>query len=273
MLRSLPLLLLLALGTMAGAQTAWPEPETGPAPLPFPGRERWAPDEDDNPAHTPLAEFRAKMKQLREERDLLQSDRKKTERLLEGDAGGEGELLKLRYRLSGLLTRMADKSALPPPPPLPKISGLGETSVRPAAAEADAPPKKDEKKKDDRKKDESKTRDALRLGHVPDPFALGTALFRAGNYRDALVAFRMIPLSTLKPGERAPIQYLMASCLSKEGKYDEATPLFREVANTPGDERLAACAQWQIATLRWHKEMRTQLQQVRERRKALEKAP
>lgn len=106
-----------------------------------------------------------------------------------------------------------------------------------------------------------------------DPLALAHALFRSGNYERALQAFEMIDLRGTKADQRAPIEYLMASCLHRMGKTKEANARYLQIANTKGDELVAACAQYQIAALRWHTEVQDQLTEIKQRRLALEKQP
>ena len=106
-----------------------------------------------------------------------------------------------------------------------------------------------------------------------DPLALAHALFRGGNYERALQAFEMMDLKGTRADQRAPVEYLMASCLHRLGKTKEATALYLQVANTKGDEQVAACAQYQIAALRWHKEVQDRLTEIKQRRLAIEKQP
>lgn len=100
-----------------------------------------------------------------------------------------------------------------------------------------------------------------------DPLALGNSLFRAGDYDGAASAYRLIDLKQLKPEERPAIQYLMACCLRKLGKIDEATALYREVANAKADQIVSECAQWQLGAIRWRKDLEAGLEQVRQKRK------
>lgn len=109
------------------------------------------------------------------------------------------------------------------------------------------------------------------VAKMVDPLAVAHALFRAGSSEAALQAFRLINLKGMRAEQRAPIQYLMASCLRKLGKLDDALALYREVANSKGDESVAACAQWQIANLRWQRETLDKLAEIKQRRLALEK--
>jgi hypothetical protein len=105
---------------------------------------------------------------------------------------------------------------------------------------------------------------------VLDPLALAHALFRAKNFEGALKAYQMIPTEGMKAEERAPLQYLMATCLRKLGHVEKASGLFRDVANSKGDEAMATCAQWQLSVLRWHKDVDDQLKDIRRRRQDLE---
>lgn len=97
------------------------------------------------------------------------------------------------------------------------------------------------------------------------------ALFRSGQFEDALASFRLIDLKGQKAEVRTPVEYLMAMCLVHLGKNEEALPLFREVANARGDARLAGHAQWYLEMLRWHRDVQERLQQFRQRREVLEK--
>lgn len=104
-----------------------------------------------------------------------------------------------------------------------------------------------------------------------DAIALGQTLFQNGDYESALKVFRQIDLTGVKGEERVPVQYLIGTCFRKLGKLDEATRVYREVANSRGDPFLAECAQWQLSSLRWQKEVEGQLQALRQKRQGLEK--
>ncbi len=102
-----------------------------------------------------------------------------------------------------------------------------------------------------------------------DPLALAQSLFRAGDYAAALNAYRKLDKDDQKPEDRAPIQYMMACCLRKLGKVDEASALYREVANTPGNDFLGENAQWYLRTMKERREMEAQLDELRQRRQAM----
>ncbi len=102
-----------------------------------------------------------------------------------------------------------------------------------------------------------------------DPLALAQSLFRAKDYAAALNAYHKLDKDDQKPEERAPIQYMMACCLRKLGKLDEASALYREVANTPGNDFLGENAQWYLRTMKERREIEAQLDELRQRRQAM----
>jgi tetratricopeptide (TPR) repeat protein len=103
-----------------------------------------------------------------------------------------------------------------------------------------------------------------------DPMALAQSLFRTGDYEASLASFRLLNLNKLGRPDRAAVQYLMASCLRKLGRTDQAAALYREVIKSHDDDSLAEFAQWQLSAMQWRRELQTQLDQVRQRRQALE---
>lgn len=107
-------------------------------------------------------------------------------------------------------------------------------------------------------------------GQVADPLALARVLIRHGDYAAALAHLQAISLAKLTNDDRLMVQYLTATCLRKQGETKDASLLYREVANCKGDELLADCAHWQLNSIRWREELNAQLEQLRERRQALE---
>jgi tetratricopeptide (TPR) repeat protein len=208
-------------------------------------------------------EWNAAVKTLKEEREAL-SEHLQPAAAKESELKANDENAKLRQRLIELLTRLKAQKEQPKPTPPPE-------PVRPPIE----PPKPPEPPKPTPKTETAKT-DALPLDATVrpiDPLVLGHALFKAKNYEASLRAYRLIELQGMKSEERAPIQYLMAACLKKLGKTEEAAGIFREVANSKGDEYLALCAQWQLSTIRWQRETIEALKDVRRRTKALETPP
>jgi len=143
--------------------------------------------------------------------------------------------------------------------------------------EVDLTPKKPEPPDPKTKGDAGEPKNsAVRDAGLPngiDPLHLGNVLFRMEKFEDALESFRSIDLKAKKSEERAPIQFLMASCLLHLGKNEAAVELLREVANARGDERTAGYAQWQLEMNRWQREINDHLQNLRRRRLAAEKRP
>jgi hypothetical protein len=70
-----------------------------------------------------------------------------------------------------------------------------------------------------------------------------------------------------------PVLYLMACCLVQLGKADDAILLLRDAANSRGDEQVAGHAQWQLEMVRWQRDTRERLHDIRQRVKATEKRP
>ncbi|MBI3407989.1 MAG: hypothetical protein HY040_06490 [Planctomycetes bacterium] len=216
----------------------------------------------DGPATT-VAGLREQMKKLREEREALIKDRNGALRCLEDPFTPEAQdASKLRLRLGGLLTQLQARKDQPPAK-TEQIAPKKDTETIPE-------PKLESKKQMDNPKTEAPP---AVYSKTLDPLALAHSLYRAGNFQGALQAYQMMSTEGMKPDERAPLQYMMATCLRKLGKSDDAAALQREVANIRGDDQLAECAQWQLNTMRWRREVVDQLRGIRERLKTLEKAP
>jgi hypothetical protein len=73
----------------------------------------------------------------------------------------------------------------------------------------------------------------------------------------------MVELHTLSREDRLLVQYLQASCLRHLGRMDEATRLYREIANSQSNAFAVECAQWQLSSLRWQQDTMRRLEQLR----------
>ena len=241
----------------------------GPASGDFPPRPRPLPVLEDDGVRFSSPEFERLLNQLKSDRMALDSDwrsfskQRTASRPPNKDEQQELQLL-LKQTLQRLQLQQERKKPVQVPTPpveLPKkIPDLlkyepalkGEPPVEPksdvAASESGLP------------------------GRI-DPLFLGNALFRAEKYEDALTSFRLIDLKAKKAEERAPIQFLMASCMLHLGKHEEAAEFLRDAANSRGDERFAGYAQWQLEMQRWQREIHNQLEDLRRRRLNLEKRP
>jgi tetratricopeptide (TPR) repeat protein len=277
----------LALALVVLAQCAWaddppaapkaPHAPTAPSvDLLPPPRVLDVPLADDDPLGvTPLMQLRGALQKLKDERGRLNSDHLQAVQSVQDNQTSDGqELAALRLKLGGLLTQFGALQRDPPrpsavlhpepkkvdtiPSPVTPAAPLPEVKPAPAAVEPTPPETK---------------RVLPDFSKAVDPLALAQALYRAGNYEAALQAYRLLPQEGLRAEQRAPLQYMIAACLRKLGKNDDAALLFREVANVRGDEELAQCAQWQLTLMRWQRETQEQLRQARERRLALEKQP
>jgi hypothetical protein len=210
-----------------------------------------------------LVEAKANFLKLKAERESLQAERLTFEHRPAEDASMAEENVKLRLRLSEVLTRLGTKMNQPPAPvtrPQP------ESAAKPPPRQSEKSPASEPAPPSNIKEGPAEPGPARLL----DPLALAQVLFKAGNYEASLKAYRLIDLRGMKAEVRLPIQYLIATCLKRNGKTEAAAGIYREIANARGDENLAACAQWQLSTMRRQQEMLTQLDSIRQRRKALE---
>ena len=227
-------------------------------PLPMP---RIVDVNDDDYGQFSAAEFDRLLQKMKEEREALRSDWqslvKKNTRPVPQDSD-----LELQRHFQQILQLLQKRTQAPPPapakdqPPPPDPPKTTPEPQTPAAKEektavVDMPP--------------------VKLLSAHNFSAQANALFRSGQFEDALATFRLIDLKGQKAEVRAPVQYLMALCLLHLGKNDEALPLLREVANSRGDDKLADYAQWQLEMLRWQTDIQNRLQDIRLRREALEK--
>jgi len=207
------------------------------------------------------------------------------------------DIIKMRLRLAALLTRMGterkDTNTGRPSPPKPATehAAAANTATQPPAVanpEMNKLPRRPAPSFDNNPKP-SNTRPPLPeipptakdaskpsladLEKPLDPMGLAQALFQTGDYESALATYRLLELNSLGKVDRPAAQYMMATCLRKLGKLDEAAVLYREVVNAKEDEALADCAQWQLSAFRWRHDLEGQLEQLRQRRQAMEIKP
>jgi hypothetical protein len=208
----------------------------------------------------------------------------------EGTPADEAETMKMRVRLTQLLTKLGAQAkrryAAPeqaaPTPAVPERNpgkGVGEKEQNPgkpagmatsAAGEPTLPPGQGPKW--DMPKPQGKPLLASTDKPV-DPAGLAEALFRTGDFEGALASYRLIDLEHFPKADRTANQYMMACCLRRLGRIDEAAVLYREVVNAKDDPVLADCARWQLEALSWRRDLEAQLRQVQQRRQAMEIKP
>ncbi len=102
-----------------------------------------------------------------------------------------------------------------------------------------------------------------------DPLSLAQSLFLAGDHSAALNAYRKLEQEEQKAEERIAIQYMIACCLRKLGKLDEATLLYREVANSARQRHFGGECTVVSARMKDRRELETQLDEMRQRRQSL----
>ena len=112
---------------------------------------------------------------------------------------------------------------------------------------------------------------------VIDPLAMALNYYQVGDFEEALSAFKQVPnLEMQEAKDRVPVMYMIATCLRKLGKIEEARAQYVKVANSRGDPIVTFVAQSaneQVKNLDWQHELRNQLAQLQQRRKALEINP
>jgi tetratricopeptide (TPR) repeat protein len=101
-----------------------------------------------------------------------------------------------------------------------------------------------------------------------DQTSEGKAYFRGGDYEKALAAFQAIRREQLEPQDRTYVEYLIATCLRKLKKPDEARKWYSKVAESK-DRVLVKYAQWQLLSL----QRQDELQRRDDALKQLESAP
>ncbi|MBI1833101.1 MAG: CDC27 family protein [Planctomycetes bacterium] len=258
MAKTLPTLFALASGVILlfAVQTTSAGGKFPPPPRPLPQLE---------PECAPLSmpEFDRVLKKLKDERasmgaewkDLAKGSKKPVVSVSESD-----DVL-LELLLKRTLQRLQEREKPSAPPTVDPIIDKGPETA----------PNESKKKDDPWKANGSDDPSGDSAATVADPLAVAHALLRAEKYQAALASFREIDLKEKKAEDRVPIQILMASCLLRLGKHDEAIDLLREAANSRADERTAGYARWQLETQLWNKDVTSKLNEVRQRRLALEK--
>jgi tetratricopeptide (TPR) repeat protein len=96
-----------------------------------------------------------------------------------------------------------------------------------------------------------------------DQFALGKVLFRAGEFAKAEQAFRKVAVTD---DNRLMVKYLIATCLRKRSRWQEAMESYREVAASDTDPVLRDLAKFQLDGIRWNQETENQIEQLRKQR-------
>jgi TolA-binding protein len=285
---------------MPSGNSTFPPPLVAPPSL---GREEAAPmprEQTPPPPRLPLLNLlqpapTAEVNTLHQETERLHMECEamlhdemelQTEKDLKGSKGED--TAQLRKRITDLVTRAAAQQAngrrqpaapehqatntAPPQPAGPKRSP--DQSAPPKSADGDhAPPHPFVPVKPTtptpptvKQPDNS----AHLLTDAPvDPQSLAMALFLTGEYESALNAYRKLEQEEQKIEDRIAIQYMIACCLRKMGKLEEAAALYREVANSGGNEILVENSQWYLKAMKERSELETQLGELKQRRQTV----
>jgi hypothetical protein len=276
------LLAVLVAGSMIAAQETLPTPRRL-EPIPAPRGGDGDGDGDGGPdAKAGLPDL---IKQHRAEREALESTFDSVKREFGSNAGltfDDTEAVTLRLRIHEALAKISKKR--------PPGSSKNPTQVKKAPSllhPGVAPPEQVDSRPDDPVPIATAPKD-VGPHALPDGSANGTepaaaknidtqsvaySLVRAGKYDAALTVYQSIDIKETSLDDRSAIQYLAATCMRNVGKFEEATTLYREVANAKSDPYVATCAQWQLASMRWEQSMKDRLEEIRRRRAAMGAPP
>lgn len=224
---------LLMCCTLAGLAAAQPN-----VPRPVPMREELPPPKTSVPAiersKPNLDPLRNNVQQLKSARDALTVERNAAAAVRE-DSSSVAEIAILHKELERLLKERRAVRSVPKGP---------EEPPRPPVSKADLP---------------------------VDVLARARALFQAGDVEEALKAYLQIDLAELPEEERAPIQYMIATCCRRLGQLDEAVKWYTIVAKTAGDKELAGCAQWQLKGIEWAQSFESDIKKMQQQLQGMEK--
>lgn len=157
-----------------------------------------------------------------------------------------------RRELLELLTKLATKNVSVKPTPEPPKPQQVTPALGPRIGAAKAETKL-----------EKTAAHPLITDKIVDPFALGRALFRSDDYSGAEQAFRKVKVTD---DNRVMLQYLIATCLRKQSRWDQAAKAYRIVSENKDDPALRDLALWQLENIRWYQQTESQLEQLRELR-------
>ena len=253
---------MVATTALAAQEEALPQPKV----LPGTAKDHPLPSTTEDPGRD-LKELQRWVNKLKMERESLAAEQNGARQQMVTDVFSENvDTMKLRLQISELIKKVStpkiparNTDPIGPVLPPPKSSGDKKSAPPPPKPVNDKPPPREVVEEN---------------AEAPaDPVALANVLFRAGHTEQALKTYRLVNMTGMRSKERGPLMYLTACCLRKLGKTEAALSMFRDVANLKGDEEVAACAQWQIAQIRWRGECEAQLKEVRARRQALEREP
>jgi tetratricopeptide (TPR) repeat protein len=157
---------------------------------------------------------------------------------------------KQRHELLELLAKLATSKPPTPPAAAEPVKSIPSTTTGARKPEAGQ---------------NSTTDHPLITDKIVDPLSLGHALFRTGDYVGAEQAYRKVKVTD---ENRVLLQYLIANCLRRQSRWEQAAKAYRIVSENKTDPALREMALWQLESIRWHQQTESQLEQLRELRGA-----
>ena len=230
------------------------ESQPTPSLVPLPKDMRESAATSSNSAGAPAdASFEAELQQLRQEIAASKLLREEFEKRNTEDSNNNLTTSEQRRQLTELLSKLAVRGLAKktPPVPVPDPPTPETTTTPPAISKTNS------------KSAATAQSHPLITDKIVDPFALGRTLFRSGDYVGAEQAFRKV-----KPADdnRTLLRYLIANCLRKQSRWEEAAKAYRIVAESNDDPALQDLAKWQLDNIRWNQKTEAQLEQLRQRR-------
>lgn len=222
-----------------------PQPIDTPAPLP-PIEKPAAPKADPPPADGGGKLDRPDAKKLKEEveRLLKESSDKAKDKNEPPAASDRADLLK---KLDDLVDKIEQQKKAPKPATPPKPANPNDHPDPHAT-----PPGKP----------------LLPEGGKPiDLVRAAGNLYKAGDPEGAFETLKVIDTNQLPKEDRAFADYVRAACLRKLGRTNDALKLYRAIADAKDDPFLAESAVVQITAIQSARELETQLEQLKSRRK------
>lgn len=207
----------------------------------------------------PAASFETELEQLRHDLAAIKTLREQAATEVGQPISTDSQATQRERReLMDLLTKLATKRVTP--------------KLVPVAPEPLAPPVAPPELKHDFTRSVAKASEPhpLVTDKVLDPFALGRALFKAGDYVGAEQAFRK---AKVNDDNRVMLQYLIATCLRKQQQWEQAAKAYRVVAENKDDAALRDLAVWQMDNIRWYQQTEAQIEQLRQLREPPADAP
>lgn len=224
-----------AIPPIPSAELSWKKPERIDTPAPLPHLEK--------PADKGGKDDKPEAKKLKDEMEKLLKETDKVKEKEKDRAEPTDERTRLRNKLDELVERL-DQQKKSPKLAQPKTDSPADPRGKPT------------------------TRPALPEGGKPvDLVRAAGNLYKAGDTEGAYELLRVLDTNQMPKEDRAFADYVRAACLRKMGKTNDALKLYRAIADAKDDLFLADSAVVQMTAIQSARDLETQLEQLKSRRK------